>query len=145
MSKVVVDDLAFKIGGFLIKDTPNPVERTRDILKDPPKRKELKFLRTRKSAHTGRDFSLVTPPFTIINVGEYKGNAGEKMLMRTSDKTKFITSQKLETGTGPDFIRFIAMNARVPKSQKLIWKRKAPPQDRNSAECTGPRWESAGN
>jgi hypothetical protein len=141
-SKVVVEDTSFKVGGFMIRDVPLQCERSKDILKDPPQTKDLKYLRTR-TGHDGRDFSTPNEmPFTIINVGEFKEGAAN-VLMRKTDKTKFIGTTSLPKEAGPDFVRFINMNERLPKSQRLVHKRSIPPQDRRTAkECVGPKWQS---
>jgi hypothetical protein len=81
-------------------------------------------------------------PFTIINVGEFKEGAAN-VLMRKTDKTKFIGTTSLPNEAGPDFLRFINMNERLPKSQRLVHKRSIPPQDpRTAKECVGPKWQS---
>ena len=42
-----------------------------------------------------------------------------------------------------DFTRYIHKDTFNPKLMSAIARRKHPPQDRNSAECTGPKWDAA--
>jgi hypothetical protein len=141
--KVVVDSLSVQIGGFVSRDKTIMADRTKDILRDDPRRKWLKHLRNRQSA-TGRDLSYAPAPFAIMGLGEYVPNAAANAMVRAREPEKFMTTVDFEAGketakTGQDFVRFINTDERVPKSQKILAKRSIPLM-RND-EFTGPRWE----
>jgi len=138
-SKVVVDDISFKVGGFVTRDKAPQYERTKDILKGEPKRKELAHLRTRKSV-TGKDFSYAPAPLSLLSSGQYKPNQAANALLRGSDKTKFITNQDCIEGQVPqDFIRFIDSDSNAPRIMTVLSKKKHPAL--SSYEQKGPRWE----
>lgn len=143
-AKVKVDHLDFKMSGFKVRDKPLAVDRASDILKSEPKSVALQKLRTLTS-HTGKDFGYTTTPLSLMNAEPYVQNAATKALLRMEDSTKFITAP-LAAGTGKppqDFVRYINNDANNAKVLSVLAKKKHPPQDRNSAECTGPRWDSA--
>lgn len=155
LDKVVVDSLSFKIGGFLVKDKASQIDRYTDILKDPPNRIALNHLRTRKS-QGGKDYGLSQIPLSTVNTGEFVQNEAANVLLRKTDKTKFMSTAILrETHpdidsvgkklVGSDFVRYIHDQDRVPKSQKLIARRSIPAQTRDMPECRGPLWDYAGD
>jgi hypothetical protein len=45
LSKVVVDSIDFKVNKMVVKDRPAQMERTDDILADPPKKLALRLVR----------------------------------------------------------------------------------------------------
>jgi hypothetical protein len=149
--KVVVDSLSVKIGNFHPRDRPLQIDRTADILKDAPNRNALKFIREYKSSK-GRDLKYDTTPLTILSKGPFVQNASEKALLRTADKTKFITARDMELtadgktadGKDPiDFKRFINKNANSNKLISKISKKVHPPQDKSvDQECYDKtRWQ----
>jgi hypothetical protein len=92
--KVVVDTLTVQVGGFKIRDKPLQVDRTSDILKGEPKREELVHLRNRAS-HRGDDWSYHPTPLSILSSEPFVSNQAATALIRTSNPSKFITSQML--------------------------------------------------
>lgn len=144
-SKVVVDDIAFKVGGFKVRDRPLQADKCKDILHDEPHRKELKHLRE-MTAHRGYSLAYTTTPLSILNNEPYAPQAGAKLLMRGKDESKFITTTGLledDPHHAEDFHRFIHRDEFNPKIMSVVTKRKHPAQDRSSMECTGPRWDGA--
>lgn len=182
-SKVVVDNLTVKVGGFKIRDKPLQLNRTQDILKDEPNRPDLKHLRTRVS-HLGNDWAYQPAPLSILSSEQYVPNQAANALVRTTKPEKFITSTMLLTNKAQakdgsnklnasnsaaslassqdsdysaadekggrsgsqkplDFSRYIHKDTFNPKLVSAIARRKHPPQDRNSDECKGPKWQSA--
>eukprot|EP00605_Chrysophyceae_sp_TOSAG23-4_P000396 GSChrysophyteH1.ASY1.ANO1.452.1 assembled CDS len=135
--KVVVDSLSFVVDGFVTRDKTLQFQRTQDILHDEPARKDLKFLRTRKSVHSDRDFSFAPPPLSIMSVGEYTGNHAAA-LQRTVDPTKFTLTKE---GKTKDFVRFIDRNANAPRIMCVVSSHKNIPK-LTAEEITGPRWSS---
>jgi hypothetical protein len=174
-----------QVGGFKVRDRPLQVNRTQDILKDPPKREELIHLRTRTS-HLGDDWGYQVAPLSILNSEPFRQNQAATALARTSDPSKFITSTMLlskkaqakdslrqaikaggsvasvdssgydshdsddEKDAGAkerplDFTRYIHKDTFNPKLMSVVARRKHPPQDRNSAECKGPKWDGPGS
>lgn len=92
--KVVVDTLTVQVGGFRVRDRPLQMDRTADILKGEPKREELIHLRNRVS-HRGEDWSYHPAPLSILTAEPFVSNQAATALLRTTDPTKFITSQML--------------------------------------------------
>ena len=134
-SKVVVDTLDFKVGNFKVKDKAAQWQRHEDILKDEPKTKAFKILRTEKKYET--------LPIAVMTQGEYVQNAAAKALMRAEHKEKFITSAELEPGSGgvpKDFTRYINKHTDKPKVQTKVHKMKHPPLEYKSADTVGPKW-----
>lgn len=160
-AKVVVDSLDFKVGGMKVRDRPIQMDRATDILHDEAKRETLKHLRELKS-HRGKPLGYTTAPLSLFSQEEYAPNSGNSLL-RTSDPSKFITMALTGLGVSPsnttmktddsppkresfpntlDFQRYIHADTNKSKIVSMVAKRKHPAQDRNSNECTGPRWEA---
>lgn len=134
-SKMVVDTLDFKVGNFNVKDKAAQWQRYDDILKDEPKTKAFKILRSEKKYET--------LPIAVMTQGEFVQNAAAKALMRAENKDKFITSAELEPGTNgvpKDFTRYINMHTDKPKVQTKVHKKKHPPLEYKSADTHGPKW-----
>lgn len=93
-AKVVVDDTAFKVGGFSVRDKPIMVDRASDILKSEPAAHALKHLRTTKS-HKGSDLSYQTAPVSILMTEEFGGGKHKLkgILARRTDETQFVTAR----------------------------------------------------
>ena len=53
-AKVVVEDTSFQVGKFNVRDRPMQLDRTDDILRDEPQRRDLKTLRHKTSKSTGK-------------------------------------------------------------------------------------------
>jgi hypothetical protein len=134
--KVVVDSLSVKIDGFCVRDKTYQFERANDILHGEPQRKELKYLRTRKSIG-GRDFSYAPPPLSITSVGEFVDNQAAKSLLRGNQPDKFTKTKEGET---KDFVRFIDRNANAARVMCILSNKKHPALDPASNELSGPRW-----
>lgn len=142
-AKVKVDHLDFKMCGFKVRDKVIPAERTTDILKGEAQKLSLQKLRT-MTTHTGKDISYHTTPLSLMSSGPYVQNAAANALVRQSDSSKFITAKQTVNGEPPvDFVRFINTDSTNAKILSVLAKKKHPPQDRNSAECQGPKWEPA--
>ena len=98
--KVVVDSHSVKVGGFKVRDRAIQVDRTSDILKDPPRRKELHHLRNRKS-HRGADWGYTTAPLSLLNTNEpFVSNAAANALVRKVEHHKFITAREEDFAKG---------------------------------------------
>lgn len=150
-SRVVVDDIAFKVGKMNVRDKPIQSEKCADILHDEAKRKELIYLRERRS-HRNTSFAHTTAPLSILNTEPYAPNAGQKLLARVPDATKFITA-RLDTNDPfsgmegsasqkpADFVRFIHEGTNKSKIVTMIAKRKHPTQD--PSEKHGAKWDAA--
>ena len=69
-SRVVVDDVDFKVGNFLQKDRPSQLDRTNDILDGPALSTALKIVRNAKLP-SGKRTRLRPPPYSIFATGEY--------------------------------------------------------------------------
>ena len=138
-SKVVVDHLDFKIGGYKVRDKAIQMDRTKDILKGEAKEKSLIKIRNLKS-HTGRDLSYAPAPLSLMGTEEYVPNAASKALLRAEDKTQFITTK--QTGTASDFTRYIHHSTGKASKQMAISRRQHPPLNAN--EKSGARWDPPG-
>ncbi len=137
--KVVVDSLSIKIGGFKERDKVLQFQRTKDILDGEPNRIALKHLRTKKSV-TGRDLHYETTPLSIMQSGPFVQNAAQKALMRSVDKTKFITAKEIISPdqSPTDFYRFINSDANAKKILTVLSKREI--TQLKEHEKTGPKW-----
>ena len=142
--KVIVDSPSVKVSGFKIRDKSIPADRTKDILRDTPRRQWLKKLRDRKSITGKIDLSYQEAPFTAMNIGEWVPNASKNVMLRISDKSKFMTTAdhkngvnispsarkagKLgsQMGSEQDFVRFIDSKALMPRSKTIVVKKKVP-------------------
>ena len=132
-SKVVVDTLDFKVGNFKVKDKAAQWQRHEDMLKDAPKTKAFKHLRTMKNYET--------LPIAVMTQGEYVQNASEKALVRAENKDCFITTKEMLPGTAgqpKDFVRYINKHVDKPKIQTKVHKIKHPPI--SAAITTGSKW-----
>ena len=136
MAKVKVDSLSFKVDGFATRDKTMQIKRTDDILHDKPAREELIHLRNRTS-ELGTDFSYAPPPLSIFKEEPYVANQAANAMSRKNDPQKFVTSKK-PGESGEDFHRFISKYDNAPRTVKLIYNRKHPPQD--ATEHVGPKW-----
>ncbi len=143
-SKVAVDHLDFKMSGFKVRDKAIPADRANDILKSEPKRIALQKLRTMTTLR-GKDIGYTTTPLSIMNAEPYVPNAAAKALVRGEDSSKFVTAQLGSDARPQDFLRYINADGQNAKVLSVLAKKKHPPQDRNSAECTGPRWDAPGH
>lgn len=148
-AKVVVDHEDFKVDGFLVKDhATSQIDRYKDILHDPPQRKALIQLREKKSSSKGLDWSYRTSPMTIINKNEpYIDNIQRQAGLRVIDKEKFVTArissaQGTENGRIKDFDVYVKRDAIASKTVRTISTKKHPLLNRNSIECSGPKWET---
>ena len=75
--------------------------------------------------------------------GEFVQSAAAKALLRTEDKSKFITSTEIPPGTNAtpkDFTRFINMHTDKPKIETKVHKLKHPPINYGSIDTAGPKW-----
>lgn len=154
LAKVVVEDVAFKVGGFKVRDRPIAVDRCADILHDEPKRGDLQHLRE-KRGHRGTSLAYTTTPLSILNVESYAPQAGQKLLTRRANPTKFVTAtlrdgdRLLEGNNGDseevprDFQRYIHADTNRAKIVSMVAKRKHPPLDTTSSECRGAKWDPA--
>lgn len=134
-SKVVVETQDFKVGNFKVKDKAAQWQRHEDILKDEPKTKAFKYLRTEKKYET--------LPIAVMTQGEYIPNAAAKALIRAENKDKFITSTEILPGTNgvpKDFTRYINKHTDKPKVQRKVHKLKHPELVFGSADLHGPKW-----
>lgn len=136
------------MGGFTTKEKVFQFERTQDILKDKPVRKELLQLRARTSASGKSDYSYSAAPLSLLSSGPYVPNAAADALSRKAQPDKFTTAREVlrdETGalaTQPrDFVRFIDRNANAPRVMCVLSKRSIAPLE--EGEQAGPRWEGA--
>lgn len=75
-----------------------------------------------------------------MNDNDYVANQQEKSLLRTEDKSKFITTKVGDQG-GQDFTRYIHESVGKPKIQAVIHKMKHPGLD--ETEKVGPKWQSS--
>lgn len=74
------------------------------------------------------------------------GNARSSTSIASSSDTYDSYEDKAEAKEKPlDFTRYIHKDTFNPKLMSVIARRKHPPQDRNSDECKGPKWEPAGS
>jgi hypothetical protein len=135
-SKVVVDHLDFKVGGYKVRDKAIQMDRTHDILKGEAKEKSLIKIRNMKS-HSGKDLSYSTAPLSLLGSEKYVPNAAAKALVRAEDKTQFVTTK--QTGTASDFTRYIHHSTGKPTKQMAIARRKHPPL--NSSDKKGAHWD----
>ena len=109
------------MGGFTTKEKVFQFERTRDILKDPPARRELKALRARASASGKSDYSYAPAPLSLLSSGPYVANAAAEALVRKVQPDKFTTAREVRDASGAlvgkprDFVRFIDRNANAPR------------------------------
>lgn len=146
-AKVVVDHTDFKVGGYNVRDFPIQADRTNDILKGEANRLALKQLRDRKS-HKLTDFSYKPAPLSMFSTGPYVQNEAANALVRTTNKTKFITASMQNSSDSTsvnleDFKLYIHKDANSTPLMAAIAKRKHPPLDKaNSKECVGPKWEA---
>lgn len=134
-SKMVVDTLDFKVGNFKVKDKAAQWQRHEDMLKDEPKTKAFKILRTEKNYET--------LPVAVMTQGEYVQNAAAKALMRAENKDKFITTRDIPPGTNAppiDFVRYINKHTDKPKVQTKVHKLKHPPLVHKSDDTVGAKW-----
>lgn len=146
-AKVVVADTSFKVGGFTNKTKVYQFERTNDILKDEPTRRELKALRDRKSVSGKIDYSYSVAPLSLLSSGPYEANAAATALVRKPNPSKFITVRDIDPDAAPgtrgakpkDFVRFIDKNANAARIMCVLSKRSIPPLEYDS-EAKGPKW-----
>ena len=93
-AKVVVDSTTFRVGHLNVRDKPIQIERAGDILHDEPARRDLKTLRHKTSASTGKIITYGVPPLSMFNEEPYSPHASKSVtiLARQDDRTKFITT-----------------------------------------------------
>ena len=135
-SKVVVDHLDFKVGGYKVRDKAIQMDRTNDILKGEAKEKSLIKIRNMKS-HTGKDLSYSPAPLSLMGTEKYVPNAAANALVRAEDKTQFLTTK--QTGTASDFTRYIHHSTGKPSKQMAISRRKHPPV--TGSDKKGAHWD----
>jgi hypothetical protein len=145
-SKVIVEHTDFKVGGYSVRDVPIQADRTRDILKDQPKALFLKKLRDRTNHH-GKPIPFEPPPLAMFSTGTFVQNEGTLQLQRREDPMQFMTMKEPKPltdthGQPQDFVRYIQRYTNVPKIVSMVAKKKHPEVNKNSFECTGPKWES---
>jgi len=149
-AKVVVDDTSFKVGGFTIKEKVFQFERTNDILKDAPVRKELRHLRDRKSVSGKLDYSYSVAPLSLLSSGPFVQNAAADALVRQKQPGKFVTAALVPPDAKPgtlsakpqDFVRFIDRNANAPRIMCVLHKRPIAPLDYESeVGRSDPKWQ----
>lgn len=151
-AKVVVDSIDFKRNPLKVRDKPVACDKGRDILHGEPKQKALQQLRELKS-HGGKDYGYKTTPLSLFMDEPFNdGVAGDNLLARQADKTKFITTRELHldqstatdsTAVGKDFRLYIKTGTRQdvllsknPSGYDPTGLRLAYPKE-------GPKWEPA--
>jgi hypothetical protein len=144
-TKVIVDDIAFKVGKMNVRDRPIQSDKCSDILHDEPKRKELIHLRERLG-HRNTSMAYTTAPLSILNSESFAPNAGQKLLARVADSSKFVTANLSDfqpdgSQKPKDFTRFINEGTNKPKIITMVAKRKHPPLD--ESERHGSKWDPA--
>eukprot|EP00953_Heterococcus_sp_UTEX-ZZ885_P025066 13645-Heterococcus_DN1.PRE.1 len=150
-SKVVVDDLCFRIGGFTVKDKPLQTDRVADILHGPAIKKAFKLVRTTKLP-SGKIVEFPTAPISCLSLepyadpydkfvaamreqhGEQHQQQQQQQLVHNADGTTTAVS-----AVKPQFMTRIHSDASKPKSQTIVaGRRKIVPL--HAYEKVGPKW-----
>jgi hypothetical protein len=75
-----------------------------------------------------------------MNADPYVSNQAEKSLLRTEDKSKFITTQ-VDSKDGKDFTRYIHHSEGKSKIDYALAKKKHP--EVGDHEKVGPKWQNS--
>jgi hypothetical protein len=151
-SKVVVDDLCFRIGGFTVKDKPLQTDRVADILHGPALKKAFKLVRTAKLP-SGKTVEFPTAPISCLSLepyadpydkfvaamreqyGEQHQQEQQQQLVHNADGTTTLNMSSVK----PQFMTRIHSDASKPKSQTIVaGRRKIVPL--HAYEKQGPKW-----
>jgi hypothetical protein len=152
-SKVVVDDLCFRIGGFTVKDKPLQTDRVADILHGPAIKKAFKLVRSTKLP-SGKIVEFPTAPISCLSLEPYtdpydkfvaamreqygvqhqQQHQQQQQLVHNADGTTTAVSV-----AKPQFMTHIHSDASKPKSQTVVaGRRKIVPL--HTSEKQGPKW-----
>jgi hypothetical protein len=151
-SKVVVDDLCFRTGGFTVKDKPLQTDRVADILHGPAIKKAFKLVRTTKLP-SGKTVEFPTAPISCLSLepyadpydkfvaamreqyGEQHQQQQQQQLVHNADGTTTAVASAVK----PQFMTRIHSDASKPKSQTIVaGRRKIVPL--HAYEKQGPKW-----
>jgi len=135
MSKVVVDNVDFKVGRLKVKDKPSQMDRAKDILDGPVYKKSLQIVRNAKLP-SGKKTLLEAPPISI-NDDEYEDPKDFTADLRADNPELYIATDAT-TGKKIPFVRHIHRHTFKEKSTVSTSIRKHPTL--NPADMSGPRW-----
>lgn len=104
-SKVVVEDLSFRVGGLRSKDRPSQLDRAADILHDPPMTVPLKKIRNARLP-SGKRAPLRPAPLGMLSSEPFIESTYFAESLRPAHPTKFTATTA--DGQPRDFIRYIS-------------------------------------
>lgn len=153
-SKVVVDHLDFKVGGYNVRDRPLQINKTDDILKGPALSKGIRIVRNAKLP-SGKKVPLRALPISALSSEPYEDPRDFTADLRPSkrlfhiifsivflkvffadDFSTFIA--KGSTGDPVNFVTAIHRGEYYPQSQRILSHTAIPPM--LSAEKNGVKW-----
>mmetsp|Transcript_7800 Transcript_7800/g.18584 ORF Transcript_7800/g.18584 Transcript_7800/m.18584 type:complete len:298 (+) Transcript_7800:71-964(+) len=139
-SKVVVDDLDFKVGGFNVRDRPVQLEKASDILQGKAQKISIKMVRNARLP-SGKKVPLRQPPYSMFTRAEYSDPRDFTEDLRADDPTTY-TAKDL-TGQPLNFKTHIHRSLGKPKSQIIESHTRIKPM--SEAEKVGERWMRSGS
>ncbi|KAG5177956.1 hypothetical protein JKP88DRAFT_281443 [Tribonema minus] len=140
LSRVVVDDLAFHVGGFNVRDRVPQIERTADILKGPPLKAALRRVR---NAHlpSGRAVPFPNPPISALSLEPYADPLARRKVEVEVEVGVEVGVEDGDEGWRPEFRTHIHRDRLKPRSQTIVaGRRKIVPVA--LAEKRGPIWSA---
>ncbi|CAM9611592.1 unnamed protein product, partial [Sphacelaria rigidula] len=137
-SKVVVDDIDFRVGNFNTRDCPLQTDRAKDILHSPVKKTAFKIVRNARLP-SGKQAPLRPPPISAFSSEPYSEPEDFTPSIRANHKERWAASDP-STGEKQDFYLRLHPDRMKPGSQKVCARLKHPPM--TESEMRGPRWET---
>jgi len=116
-AKVVVDDLDFKVGGFVQRDKVLQINKTADILKGAVQSKALRLVRN-ATLPSGKKIVWETAPFSAFSGELYEDPKDFTADLRASKPETFVATDA-NTGEPVDFMTHIHRDILKPKSHTV--------------------------
>ena len=135
-SKVVVDSLDFKVGGFTTRDKPMQSSKTDDILKGPVLNKAMRIVRNARLP-SGKKVPLRPAPFSMFCREEYDDPKDFTADLRKDEPSTYLATSS--SGAPLDFVTHIHRDTNYPKAQTIRSFTAIPPMA--ATEKVGERWD----
>lgn len=107
-SKVVVDSLSFRVDGFQNRDRTLQLDRTADILHDPPMTRALKKVRNARLP-SGKRVPLEPAPLGVLSAEPFVESTHLANSLRPTHPSRFTVTTT--DGQPKDFVRYIRQSA----------------------------------